>query len=59
MSDEPIRCPRCRRTLAMFEDGEVVVRLRDRFRVVVRAGEIECVRCGTCVPVLTETEAPA
>lgn len=52
----PVSCPICRRTLAKIEDGEVVIRLRDRFRVVAKDGEVECLRCMIVVNVLTDQE---
>lgn len=57
-TDPAIICPRCRRTLARIEDGETVVRYRDRFRVVVREGAVECLRCRLLVP-LTSLEESA
>ena len=56
MSDE-IRCPVCRKMLAKLEDGVPVVRIRDRFRVVVRDGEIECLRCEIWIDPLTQQGA--
>jgi len=51
MSDD-VRCPECSRLLAKKnDDGELLIRYRDRYAVTVKVGNVTCMKCGYSISV--------